>query len=244
MQLILGDCLEAMGKMPPGSVDMVLCDLPYGVTANAWDKPLPLDALWAAHNRVVKSTGAIVLHAQEPFTAKLITSNLQAFRCKWIWYKSQISGFLNAKIRPLRDCEDIVVFYRKQCTYNPQMTHGPAHLRSGHGGTSNYYRTKGADASVATEYYPRQLLDFPAARVKGGHPTQKPVALLEYLIRTHTNPGQTVLDNCMGSGSTGVACINTGRDFIGIELDERYYSMAKRRIEGATANGNAPVSAV
>lgn len=243
MQLILGDCLAAMGELPGGSVDMVLCDLPYGVTANEWDKPLPFDKLWAAYNRIVKPEGAIVLHAQEPFTARLINSNLRAFRYKWVWYKSQVSGFLNAKIQPLRVCEDIVVFYRKQCTYNPQMSQGAEHRAGSRSQTTNY-RPYTPTSSTSTEYYPQQLPDFPATRVKGGHPTQKPVALLEYLIRTYTNPGQTVLDNCMGSGSTGVACANTGRDFIGIELDEKYFHMAERRIEEATSNGDAPVPAV
>lgn len=233
MRLLHGDCLEKMQDIPSCSVDMVLCDLPYGVTANAWGKQLPPDELWAAYNRIVKPNGAIVLHAQEPFTAKMISSNAKAFRYKWVWYKHMVTGFLNAKNRPLKNCEDILVFYRRQCRYNPQMRSGKTHLRGGGAASSNYNSSNSKATSLSNEYYPRQLLDFPAVRVKNGHPTQKPVPLLEYLIKTYTDPGETVLDNCMGSGSTGVACANTGREFIGIELDPGYFEMAKSRIAEA-----------
>ncbi len=233
MKLLLGDCLDKMQDIPNCSVDMVLCDLPYGVTANAWDKQIPPDELWAAYNRIVKPNGAIVLHAQEPFAAKMILSNPKSFRYKWVWYKHMVTGFLDAKSRPLRDCEDILVFYRMQCKYNPQMRVGKTHLRGRCGAASNYNPVDPKPASPSNEYYPRQLLDFPAVRAKNGHPTQKPVPLLEYLIKTYTDPGEIVLDNCMGSGSTGVACVNTGREFIGIELDPKYFEMAERRITEA-----------
>lgn len=244
--LMQGDCLELLQDIPDGSVDMVLCDLPFGITKNSWDKKIDLPALWDEWNRVSKETSAIVLNCQEPFTSELILSNIENFKYKWTWSKKQCTGFLNAKKQPLRNCEDIAVFYRKQCIYNPQMRKGKCQLKRTGSKTSNYGKFT-YYPHKSENYYPTTLLEFPLPRYKGGHPTQKPVALLEYLIHTYTNMGMTVLDNCMGSGSTGVACVNTGRKFIGIELDPGYFEAAKQRIEEAQAqarlawNTRAPI---
>lgn len=237
--LLQGDCLDLMRGIPDGSVDMVLCDLPYGTTRNSWDTVIPFESLWEEYNRICKENAAIVLHGQEPFTSSLIQSNLKNFRYKMVWAKKQCSGFLNAKKQPLRNCEDIVVFYRKQCTYNPQMRKGKPQLKSTGGRTSNYGKFTYMP-HISEYYYPTTLIEFPLPRFKGGHPTQKPVPLLEYLIKTYTNVGEIVLDNCMGSGSTGVACVNTGRNFIGMELDPGYFEMAKKRIEEAQRNLSGP----
>lgn len=234
-QLIKGDCLEVMKEIPDKSVDMILCDLPYGMTCNDWDKKIDLNSLWTNYNRIIKDNGAIVLHCQQPFTSELIMSNVKNFKYCWVWYKKQCSGFLNAKKQPLRNCEDIAVFYSKQCTYNPCMRKGKPQLKST-GGKSSNYNDFTYQPHISENYYPTTLLEIPLPRFKNGHPTQKPVDLLEYLIKTYTNEGETVLDNCMGSGSTGVACVNTNRNFIGIELDEHYFQVAKKRIEEAKTN--------
>jgi len=230
IQIFQGDCLEVMKQIPDKSVDMILCDLPYGQTQNAWDTPIPYDVLWENYNRLIKPNGAIVLHCMQPFTSKLIMSNLEDFKYCWVWYKRQCSGFLNAKKQPLRNCEDIAVFYKNQCTYRPIMQKGKPQLKNTGGGSSNYNDFTYMP-HTSEMYYPTSLLDFPLPRYKGGHPTQKPVELLEYLIRTYTNEGDTVLDNCMDSGSTGVAAVNTNRNFIGIELNAEYFNIAKERIE-------------
>lgn len=235
MQQMQGDCLELMKELPDKSIDMVLCDLPYGTTQNKWDTVIPFDLLWSAYRRICKDNAAIVLHCQEPFTSELIQSNKKEFKYKWVWWKKQCTGFLNAKKQPLRNCEDIAVFYRKQCVYNPQMRNGKPQLKSTGGQISNYGKFTYMP-HVSNIYYPTTLLEFSLPRFKDGHPTQKPVPLLEYLIRTYTNEGDVILDNCMGSGSTGVACVNTGRDFIGMELDEKYFGIAKQRIKEAMDN--------
>lgn len=224
--LMLGDCLERMKEIPDGRVDMILCDLPYGTTQNKWDSVVPFEPLWAHYWRALKSNGAVVLTAAQPFTSALVMSQQKAFKYQWVWEKSKPTGHLNAKKQPLRKHEDIVVFYRKQCTYNPQG------LKDTHAVVSRTNRGNYGDCSKTTVQtktgYPTSILHFPTT--VGAHPTQKPVALMEYLIRTHTNEGETVLDNCMGSGTTGVACVNTGRRFIGIELDQGYFDIAKERI--------------
>ena len=230
IKLYNGDCLELMKEIPDKSIDMILADLPYGTTRNKWDEVLPFNALWKEYERIIKDNGAIVLHSQQPFTSKLIMSNLKIYKYSWVWSKSQVSGFLNAKKQPLREHEDICVFYKKQCTYNPQMTKGKMQLKNTGGDSSNYNKFE-ARPHYSDEYYPKTILDFPLRRFKGGHPTQKPVELAEYLIKTYTNEGDTVLDNVMGSGTTGVACKNLNRNFIGIELDETYFNIAKERIE-------------
>ena len=229
VKLLQGDCLELMKDIPDGSVDMILADLPYGTTRNRWDEVLPFNALWKEYERIIKDNGAIVLHSQQLFTSKLIMSNSNIYKYSWVWSKSQVSGFLNAKKQPLREHEDICVFYKKQCTYNPQMVKGKMQLKNTGKRSSNYNKFE-AQPHYSDEYYPKTILDFPLRRFKGGHPTQKPVELAEYLIKTYTNEGDTVLDNVMGSGTTGVACKNLNRNFIGMELDEEYFKIATERI--------------
>lgn len=233
MQLYQGDCLEVMKQIPDKSVDMILCDLPYGTTACKWDSVIPFEPLWRQYNRIAKENAAIVLFCAQPFTTNLISSNLQNFKYCWIWYKHYARGFLNAKKMPLKCTEDIAVFYRKQCVYNPQMRKGKMKAKGGKSSQQQgVYGNYNPSSSKNDLYYPQTLLDF-AGCPQGStvHPTQKPVELLEYLIKTYTNEGDLVLDNCMGSGSTGVAAKNTNRDFIGIELDENYFEVAKRRLQ-------------
>jgi site-specific DNA-methyltransferase (adenine-specific) len=242
--LLQGDCLERMKEIPDGSVDMVLCDLPYGTTACKWDSVIPFEPLWAEYRRVTKPNAAIVLFGAEPFSSGLRLSNLRQFRYDWIWEKSSVVGFPNAKKMPLRNIEVISVFYVSLPTYNPQgvvridkqRKNGASKMtRIGEVGLAalNGGRFKGDFVQEFTNY-PRQTLKF--NREHGTvHPTQKPVALLEYLIRTYTDEGQTVLDNTMGSGSTGVAAVNTNRAFIGIERDQGYFDIANRRIAEARA---------
>ena len=235
-----GDCLELMKEIPDKSIDMILCDLPYGTTQNKSDIIIPFDKLWNSYKRIIKDNGAIVLFAQGVFYVDLVNSNRKLFRYDLIWDKVLTSGFLNAKRMPLRQHEQIAVFYKKLPKYNPQFTSGkPLHSK---GKTykdkpivnQNYGVFHTADDSRAgsTEKYPTSILKFqkphPSISV---HRTQKSVELLEWLINTYTNAGETVLDNCMGSGSTGVACINTNRNFIGYELDEHYFQIAKERLE-------------
>lgn len=229
-----GDCLELLKDLPDGSVDMILDDLPYGVTCAPFDKRLPLDDMWEQFRRVIKSNAAVVLFCQQPFTSELVMSNRKDFKYCLTWHKRQCSGFLNAKRQPLRSCEDIAVFYRGQCTYNPQMRKGKPQLKSTGGHTMNYGKFT-YKPHISEDYYPTTLVEFPLARFKDGHPTQKPTALLEYLIRTYTNEGEVVLDATMGSGSTGVACMNTKRRFIGFELEEKFFNIAQKRIDEALA---------
>ena len=230
-----GDCLELMKDIPDGAVDMILCDLPYGCTRNKWDSVIPFDRLWNQYERVIKENGAIILFSSEPFTSFLVTSNVRLFRYDLIWHKEKGSDFLNANRKPLRAHENICVFYKKQPTYNAQKTDGkPYKAKSGDKTSSNYgkfygnYHSENKDGKRC----PLSVLSFCGENKKRRqHPTQKPIALLEWLIKTYSNEGETVLDNCMGSGSTGVACINTGRNFIGIELNKDYFAIAKKRIE-------------
>lgn len=242
-KILQGDCLELMKDIPDSSVDMILCDLPYGTTANKWDIVIPFDKLWEQYRRIIKNNGAIVLFGQEPFSSRLRLSNLKMFRYDWIWEKPKASGFLLAKKRPLGAHEVVSVFYKKMPTYNPQFTEGKPYVREFKKGqqgpqTESYnhvpnpLKTRKSDG----KRYPRSVQKFTTSEFDdfhGSHPTQKPVALLEYLIKTYTNENETVLDNTMGSGSTGVACVNTGRNFIGMELDEEYFNKAKNRIEQA-----------
>lgn len=242
--LMQGDCLERMKEIPDGSVDMILCDLPYGTTQCKWDSVIPFEPLWEQYRRVTKERSAIVLFGSEPFSSKLRLSNLAWFRYDWIWKKPRGTGHLNVKRQPLRDVENISVFYQKQSTYIPQLSKGEPYSKLKGGKKSRKSeagQTTYGDFMNGAEFrndnmgfrYPKQILEFGVVERGTVHPTQKPVPLLEYLIRTYTNEGETVLDNCMGSGSTGVACVNTGRDFIGIELDEEYFHIAKDRIEAS-----------
>jgi DNA modification methylase len=237
MQLMLGDCLERMKEVPDGSVDMVLCDLPYGTTQNKWDAVIPFQPLWAEYRRVCKSNAAIVLFCAQPFTSLLVASNLAMFKYCWTWKKTQAVGHLNAWRQPMRNTEDIAVFYQRQCTYNPELVaKKPENIRPQTKRTkgTNNYGDHGLNVfrCPPDKSMPATVIEF-ANEQRTVHPTQKPVALMEYLIRTYTNEGDTVLDNTMGSGSTGVACVNTGRDFIGIERDPTYFAIAEKRIAGA-----------
>lgn len=237
-QLWLGDCLELMKRIPDGSVDMILCDLPYGTTCNKWDSVLPLDALWEQYRRIAKPNAAIVLTAQTPFDKVLGASNLDMLRYEWVWEKTNATGHMNAKRAPMKAHENVLVFYDRQPTYNPQKTYG--HRRKTAIADRQrlqsecYGQQFGTTSYDSTERYPRSVQTFASDKQRVRlHPTQKPVALMEYLIKTYTNEGETVLDNCMGSGTTGVACVNTGRRFIGIEKEEKYFEVAKSRIENA-----------
>ena len=211
---------------------MVLCDLPYGMTACKWDEIIPFDELWKQYSRVVKSSGAVVLFSAQPFTTKLISSNLKKFRYCWYWLKPHSTGFCFAKYQPMRRVEDICVFFNKGVTYYPQGLKTVKNASPKRKPKTENGIYKPLDKTYTPKYtnYPTNVLQFDGVYKNRLHPTQKPVELLEYLIKTYTQPGETVLDNCMGSGSTGVAAINTGRKFIGIEKDEKYYNIAKERI--------------
>lgn len=241
INLYQGDCLELMKDIPDKSVDMVLCDLPYGTTRNSWDKKLDSNKLFSEYERIVKSGGVIALFSQMPFSADLVQSNRKHFRYEWIWQKSRGTGHLRANRMPLKAHENILIFYDKLPTYNPQKTYGGKCYRSKCYSGSTNYGTHRACKTIETintdgSRFPIDVLKFTSVDNTTGqrlHPTQKPVSLLEYLIKTYTDEGKTVLDNCMGSGSTGVACVNTNRDFIGIELDEHYFDIAEKRIQEA-----------
>lgn len=238
------DCLEGMRRIPDGSIDMILCDLPYGTTRNKWDSVIPLEPLWSEYERIIKDNGAIVLTAQTPFDKVLGTSNLGLLRYEWIWEKTAATGHLNAKKMPMKAHENILVFYKQLPTYNAQMTagHSPVHSytkRRDDG--SNYGKTQtGVSGGGSTERYPRSVLLFPSDKQREAlHPTQKPVELFRYLIRTYTNPGETVLDNCMGSGTTAVAATLEGRDFIGFEKDVGYAETSNQRLATLKTGGVA-----
>lgn len=234
--LLHGDCLNLMADIPDGVVDMVLCDLPYGTTACRWDSVIPFDQLWAAYRRVCKPNAAIVLMAGQPFTSALVMSNPKWFKYCWVWDKVIARGHLVAKKRPMAQHEDIAVFYGRAPSYNPQMVvkekqqKGRQYAASA---TEIIAQSKfGGEVVIRTHSYPKTVLTYPPRGPKV-HPTQKPVALMSYLINTYTNPGDTVLDNTMGSGTTGVACANTDRRFIGIERDDTYFATACSRVVAA-----------
>lgn len=232
-----GDCLELMKDIPDGCIDMILCDLPYGVTHSKADVVIPFKPLWKQYERIIKDNGAIVLFGQGIFFADLIDSNRRLFRYDLVWDKVLISGFLNAKRRPLRRHEQIAVFYKKTPTYNPQMVLGAVNHSKGrpkNNQNNNYGEYAFVDSKQDGLKYPTSILRYQKPHPSVAlHRTEKPIALLEYLIQTYTNEGETILDNCMGSGSTGVACVNTKRNFIGIELDEHYFDIATQRITQA-----------
>ena len=233
MKLLNGDCLKLMQEIPDGAVDLILCDLPYGTTDCSWDDVLPFGELWEQYDRLLKPDGAAVLFSAQPFTTQLIMSNKKAFRYCWYWIKNTPTGFPFARYQPMRKIEDICVFYRKHGTYNPQglKVAKNAKPRRKQDVPTIYQMSK-----LSKEYtpkftnWPKNVLEYNSER--GYHPTQKPVPLLEYLVRTYTNEGDTVLDNCMGSGSTGVAVKRVGgRHFIGIEQNKVYFDIAQERIE-------------
>ena len=241
-KLYNGDCLEIMKDIKDKSIDMILCDLPYGTTNCKWDSIIPFEPLWEQYNRVIKDNGAIVLFASQPFTTMLIGSNIKCYKHSWVWHKKNAGNILVAKYQPLKTTEDIVVFSKngKRVNYYPIMTNGhkdrskekPTKQRSDLFSDFKSGEFKHGTNKKGDERYPKHLIEFSnASRKEHYHPTQKPVDLLEYLIKTYTKEGETVLDNCMGSGSTGVACITTNRNFIGIELNTDYYNIAKQRID-------------
>ena len=245
IELWHGDCLELMKNIPDGSVDLVLTDPPYGTTACKWDSIIPFEPMWEQYKRIIKDNGAIVLFGSEPFTSRLICSNLPMFKYNWIWQKDKATGHLNAKKQPMRTVETISVFYKKQCLYIPQLSKKlPENIRPATTKRKNIDNYGNMDKESARGIpvdmsYPKDILQFRGCsgdKGKSNHPTEKPVSLLEYLVKTYTNEGDLVLDSCMGSGSTGVACVNTGRKFIGIELDDGYFNIAKKRIEEAYAD--------
>jgi site-specific DNA-methyltransferase (adenine-specific) len=232
MTLLLGDCLDILPTLTDNSVDMVLVDLPYGTTACKWDSIIPLDKLWEQYNRICKEDGAMVFTAAQPFTTILAASNLDNFRYEWIWEKPQGTNPMNAKVMPLKSHENILVFYRKRPVYNPQMWYSTPYS----GFSSNTSKIGEVYGSAKSKHrdnpdgsrYPKTVLKF--KQEKGLHPTQKPVEMMEYFIKTYSNEGDTILDNTMGSGTTGVAAIKCNRRFIGIEQDEEYYKISKERI--------------
>lgn len=234
IDLYHGNCLDLLPTLPDKSVDMVLCDLPYGTTQCKWDIVIPFEPLWEQYLRVAKEDAAIVLHGAQPFTSALIMSQLKLFKYEWVWEKTHPTGHLNAKKMPMKAHENILVFYCKLPVYNPQKTSG--HVRKTAVKRRDATPVYGDQDFIelpysSTERYPRSVLTFPSDKQRSAlHPTQKPLALAEYLVHTYTNPGATVLDNCMGSGTTGVACRKLGRRFIGMELDKAYFEIAKQRI--------------
>lgn len=249
-----GNCLELMPQIPSGSVDMILCDLPYGTTACKWDTVIPFEPLWSEYKRIIKKNGAIVLFGKEPFSSYLRLSNVGWFKYDWVWRKDTKSNFPQAAHQPLNNIEIVSVFsggYARNfkegdpnreniMPYNPQMVNGESYKLPKPSKTTQIFSDNHKNGMFAhkekdtTKRYPFNLLDFKTDR-KRLHPTQKPVALCEYLIKTYTNEGEWVLDNCMGSGTTGVACVNTNRNFIGIEQEEKYFTIAKKRIDEAAA---------
>ncbi len=230
IKLMQGDCLELMNEIPDQSVDMILCDLPYGTTQNRWDSVIPFEPLWAQYKRICK--GAIVLTAAQPFTSALVMSAAHLFRYEWVWSKVRPVGHLNAKRRPMQAHESALVFAENAPPYFPQGLTPCRKVNKRSTSGSNYGKAGVANVAEWTGY-PRSVIEFDHDGEKH-HPTQKPVALMEYLIRTYTNEGETVMDNCMGSGTTGVACMNTGRKFIGMEQDAKYFEIAQKRIHNAT----------
>ena len=247
IEILCGDCLELMSDIPDKSVDMILCDLPYGTTSCSWDSIIPFEDLWEQYNRIIKDKSAIVLFGSEPFSSKLRLSNFEMYKYDWIWQKNKASNFINCKYQPLKSYENICVFSKMACTYSVKgnMSYYPQGIkllnkpkkqkRTGQKQAEIYHTNPNIETTQTVSNYPNSIIQFDMES-KSIHPTQKPVPLLEYLIKTYTKDGDLVLDNCMGSGSTGVACINTNRKFIGIELDDTYFEIAKERINKAVEN--------
>jgi site-specific DNA-methyltransferase (adenine-specific) len=240
IDLRLGDCLEVMQSIPDKSIDAIICDLPYGTTACKWDSVIPFEALWEQYKRIIKDNGAIVLFGSQPFTSALIMSNTKWFKYELIWEKTRPTGFFTAKIMPMKIHENIVVFANSKITYNPIMSKADESKidkrKTLNPTISPYLGGVKKERVVDTGYrYPTSIQKFASVSQKNQHPTQKPVDLMEYLVKTYTNQGDTVLDNCMGSGTTGLACKNLSRKFIGIEQDANYFEIAKNRInEGSS----------
>lgn len=240
VNLYLGNCLDILKEVEDNSVNMVLCDLPYGTTACSWDSIIPLEPLWEQYNRICKENAAMVFTAAQPFTTILAASNIKNFKYEWIWEKPQGTNPMNAKVMPLKSHENILVFYRKKPIYNPQMWFstpysGFSSETSKIGEVYNKAKSKHRDNPEGSRY-PKTILKF--KQEKGLHPTQKPVELMRYLIRTYSNKNDVILDNTMGSGTTGVACVLENRKFIGIEKDEKYFKVAQDRIKNTETTNN------
>ena len=240
-----GDCLEIMKDIPDKSIDAIICDLPYGTTACKWDMIIPFEPLWAQYKRIIKDNGAIVLFGSQPFTSALVMSNPKMYKCSWVWKKRKAGNFQLAKHQPLKVTEDILVFGKNRVNYYPipqplaESTKSRYKYKGG-GEVSNLQHMSSGDYEHQYNFgkengYPKNIIEF-GQEVNSFHPTQKPEALLEYLIKTYTNEGETVLDNTMGSGTTGVAAVNLNRNFIGIEMDEHYFEIAETRINNAKQN--------
>lgn len=232
-EILLGDCLELMKDIPNGSIDAIICDLPYGTTACKWDTIIPFDKLWEQYKRIIKDNGAIVLTASQPFTSALVMSNVKMFKYEWIWEKENAPTGLHAKYQPMKVHENVLVFGGKK--YNPQKTTGHKDAPSGKNKSSEIYGEMKPKEKYkldkSGERYPRSIQQFNNVwRDERHHPTQKPVALFEYLIKTYTNEGETVLDNCAGSGTTAIACLNTNRQFIVMEKEQKYYDIILKRV--------------
>jgi len=234
-EIFHGNCLDIMPKIEEKSVDLILCDLPYGTTQCKWDVIIPFDKLWESYNRLIKENGAIVLTSAQPFTSRLICSNIDSFKYTLVWEKSKATGYLNAKKQPMRAHEDICVFYNKPPIYNPQMTDGEPYNKGKALRNTDVYggQVETLVKNDSGKRYPRSVLYFKTAESEGEvyHPTQKPISLFEYIIKTYTNENGLVLDNCLGSGTTAIACVRTNRNFIGIESDEKYYNISAKRIK-------------
>ena len=235
-QIIQGDCLEVMPDIPDKSIDMILCDLPYGTTAYKWDTIIPFKPLWEQYKRIIKDNGAIVLFGSQPFTSSLIMSNLKWFKYQWVWDKKIPSGMSYARFQPIRQHEDILIFCEGKTTYNAQMIKRDNPIKGGGMSKGETTNNQNLVALIKTYDYknPASIITFDKISKDSLHPTQKPVALFEYLIKTYTNKGDLVLDNCMGSGTTAIACMNTNRNFIGFEMDKGYFDLANERIENCT----------
>jgi len=234
-QIILGDAITEMSKLKNNSIDMILCDLPYGTTQCSWDTIISFEDLWREYERIIKLNGAIVLTASHPFTSNLVMSNPKLFKYSLVWEKSKSTGYLNSKKMPMRSHEDILVFYKKAPTYNPQMTQGdPYDKGKAHRPTEVYGEQKGEIHVVNNTglRYPRSVQYFKTAESEGKvfHPTQKPISLMEWLIKTYTNEGDIILDNCVGSGTTAIAALRTNRKYIVIDIDEEYIEITKTRV--------------
>jgi site-specific DNA-methyltransferase (adenine-specific) len=240
-KIICGDAIDEMSKLPDKSIDMILCDLPYGTTQCKWDTVIPFDSLWEQYRRIIKDKGAIVLTASQPFTSNLVMSNPKLFRYSLVWEKSKSTGYLNSKKMPMRSHEDILVFYKSLPIYNPQMVDGKPYDKGKAHRPTEVYREQKGEIHVKNDSgqrYPRSVQYFKTAESEGVvyHPTQKPISLMEWLIKTYTNEGDIVLDNCIGSGTTAIACIRTNRKYIGIDIDESYINITTERISNELNN--------
>jgi site-specific DNA-methyltransferase (adenine-specific) len=242
-KIILGESIQEMSKLADESIDMILCDLPYGTTQCKWDTIIPFKDLWEQYERIIKPNAAIVLTASQPFTSNLVMSNIKLFRYSLVWEKSKSTGYLNSKKMPMRSHEDILVFYKSLPTYNPQMTQGEPYDKGKAHRPTEVYREQKGEIHVKNDTglrYPRSVQYFKTAESEGEvyHPTQKPISLMEWLIKTYTNENDLILDNCIGSGTSALAAIRTNRRYIGIEIDESYYNITLNRIQKEISNFN------